>query len=74
MREIRERNLEAEKEWIASLLDRAIETGREEMRGRVERTLGPFVAATVTRSGDWTEMLEMDLHMFVRYDNTKPKA
>lgn len=68
MRELAERNGVADREWIASLLDRAIEVGRNEMKGRVARTLGPFVAETATRPDDWAELLDMECHMFIRYE------
>lgn len=68
MRELRERNGVADNEWIASLLDRAIAVGQDEIRGRVARNLGPFVADCGTRPrGDWTQQLDMECHMFVSY-------
>ena len=65
MQELKQRNGVADEEWIASLLDRAIATGHEEVRGRVERALGPFVVQLVTRAD--RPVTKMKHHMFVRY-------
>lgn len=53
----------ADREWLASLLDRAIEVGHEEMRGRLTRSLGPFVASVGTQVDEWCEHLDMEGHM-----------
>jgi hypothetical protein len=51
---------------IASLLDRAIDVGQEEMKGRVTRALGPFVAETSTRVDDWVENFDMECPMPIK--------
>ena len=62
MNELAERKGVADREWICSLLDRAIEVGQKEMKGRVSRVMGPFVAETATRPDDWVELLDMECH------------
>ena len=53
----------ADREWICSLLDRALAVGQQEIRGRVRKTLGPFVAATATDTDNWAEAFDMDTLM-----------
>lgn len=60
-REIAERG--ADREWICSLLDRAIEVGQEEVKGRVRRIMGPFVAEMCSSPEGWAEILDMECHV-----------
>jgi hypothetical protein len=55
MDELAERPGHVDRGWLASLLDRAIAVGQEEIKGRIGRTLGPFVAETVMREDHETE-------------------
>jgi hypothetical protein len=46
-----------------SILDRALEVGHQEIRGRVRDTMGEFVAETATHTENWAEVLDADTHM-----------
>ena len=59
--EIAERG--ADREWIASLLDRAVEVGHEEVRNRVAGVWGVFAAEICTRPSNWVELLDFDCHI-----------
>jgi hypothetical protein len=52
----------ADREWICSLLDRAINVGHEEIRGRIRRSNGPFLADIATQVDDWSEHGDMACH------------
>ena len=56
-----------QREWLAALLDIAIAVGHEEIRGRLERSLGPFVAESAMRVDDCREHVDMECHMPFSY-------
>jgi hypothetical protein len=60
-REIAERG--ADRQWICSLLDRAVEVGQEEIKGRVAHVWGPMAADIATRANGWAELLDMECHV-----------
>ena len=59
--EIAERAVD--REWICSLLDRAIEVGQQEIIGRVRRSQGPFLSQIATQPDEWAELLDFECHV-----------
>lgn len=48
---------------LCRLLDCAIEVGHAQARGRIEKALGPAVAAIVDIPNGWHEILDMECHL-----------
>jgi len=51
--ELAENGGNASREWIALLLDRALEVRQQEIIGRVRRSQGPFLAQIATQPDEW---------------------
>jgi hypothetical protein len=63
MQELAERRGTADREWLAWLIDRALEVGRAEMRDRVASVWGRAAAEIATRTDEWNEQQVMREHM-----------
>jgi hypothetical protein len=63
MQELAERRGVADREWLASLLDRALEVGHVEMRDRVASVWGRAAAEIATRTDEWNEQQAMREHL-----------
>jgi hypothetical protein len=63
MQELAERRGIADREWLASLLDRALELGHAEMRDRVASVYGRDAAESATQTDEWNDRDAMREHM-----------
>jgi uncharacterized protein YcaQ len=63
MQELAERRGVASHEWLASLLDRALEIGHAEMRDRVASVYGRSAAESATQTDEWNDRDPMREHM-----------
>ncbi|MDP1868767.1 MAG: hypothetical protein Q8L13_20825 [Bradyrhizobium sp.] len=55
MQEFAERRGVADREWLASLLDRAIEVGHIEIKDRVAETWGRAASNIATKPEEWSD-------------------
>jgi hypothetical protein len=65
MQEFAQRRGVADREWLISLLDRALEVGHGEMRDRVASVYGRTAAESATQEDEWNEQRPMRDHMAI---------
>ena len=63
MEELVARGGQADRVWIASLMDRAIQVGYDEVYSQIDRKLGPIIAHLAKGGETWPELLDMECHM-----------